>query len=297
MPIEVFTAASSGNLTLATGDGKESAPLEYFVTGTSDRDAAATAVINQLPFVIRSRLVPRSLKLQPHGDSIDVWKASVEYLEPAKIDRPKQMPRAIGQATWSFDATGGTTRITECPAGLGGQTTYGTNAPDADSQINIIDGKAEGVEIVIPQLTLTINQKFAGATLTLPWVKAFANMIGTHNDATFLGFAAGELLLIGGNGTQPVAYNNDGSTAFGERDVTFQFAYSENRTDLSFAGAAEFTSIEKKGHDYIWFAYEVVENTDSLKGKLIGVYVATVYDESDFSTLGIVNPDTNPGGV
>lgn len=296
MAIEVFQSIESGELTLPTGDGSESAPLEYWVTGTDDRDAAAAAVINQLPFIVRNRLVPRSLKLKPEG-APNIWRATVEYLEPDKIDRPKQMPRAIGQATWSFDATGATQRIFECPAGLGGQATYGPNAPDADSQINIIDGRVEGVDIVIPQLTLTINQKFEGSTLTLPWVKAFANMVGTTNDDTFLGFEAGELLLLGGTGTQPVAYNNDGTTEFGERDITFNFAYSQNRTDLSFAGSADFTNIEKKGHEYIWFAYEVVENIDSKKGKLIGVYVATVYDESDFSTLGIVNPDTNPGGV
>lgn len=294
MAIEVFESQESGSLTLATGEGAESAPLEYYVTGTTSRDDAAAAVIAQLPFILRSRLVPRSLKMRPHGEALNVWKATVEYLEPDKVEKPKQMPRAIGQATWSFDATGGTARITECPAGLGGQATFGADAPDADSQINIVDGKPEGVDIVIPQLTLTINQKFAGATLTLSWVKSFANMVGKTNDATFLGFAAGELLLLGGQGTQPVAYNDDGSTAFGERDLTFQFAYSENRTGLAFGG---ITGVDKNGHDYIWFAYEVTENADSLKGKLLGVYVATVYEEADFSTLGIVNPDSNPGGV
>lgn len=293
MAIEVFEANDSRGLTIATGAGNDTADLAYIVTGTTDRDAAANAVIAAIPFTVRTTLVPKSLKLRPL-EGVGQWRATLDYANPDKIDRPKQIPRAIGQATWSFDATGGQQRIFEAIA----QTASGANAPDAGKQIQITDGKVEGVDIVVPSLTLTINQTFDGSTLDLDWVRAFAAMIGTTNDDTFLGFAAGEVLLLGGQGTQPVAFNDDGSTAFGGRDLTFNFAISPNRADLAFDGPKiSVTDVAKKGHEYIWFAYEVSENTDSLTSDLIGVYVATVYEESDFSTLGIVDPDANPGGV
>jgi hypothetical protein len=293
MPIEVIEKATSRGLNLATGGGADDSEFEYWVTGSEDQSAVASAVIAAIPFVVRLSLIPKTLKLEKL-ESYGHWSASIKYASPDKVDKPKQIPRAIGQATWSFDATGGTQKVFEALA----QTASGANAPAAGKQINIDAGKVQGVDIVVPQLTLTINQKFAGSTLTLPWVRAFAQLIGTTNDDTFLGFEAGELLLLGGNGTQPVAYNDDGTTTFGERDVSFQFAYSPNRDDLAFSGdRISVTGVTKKGHDYIWYAYETAENTDSLAADLIGVYVATVYEESDYTTLGIVNPDDFPGGV
>lgn len=290
MTIEVFEAFDSGDLSIARAAGQDATGLRYFVKGTEDRDEAAAEVLSSIPFTQRSLLIPKTLKLK-RLESVGAWEAELQYADPDKTDKPKQMPRAVGEATWSFDATGATQRVFEAFS----QTAYGTGAPDADNQINIRDGKVEGVDIIIPSLTITINQKFEGGSLTLSWAKAVADMVGTTNDATFIDeFDAGEMLFLGAQGTQPVAYNDDGSTAFGPRDVTFNFAYSKNRTGLSFGA---ITGVAKNGHQYVWFAYEVVENADSLKGGLVGVYVATVYEESDFDTLGIVNPDDYPAGV
>jgi hypothetical protein len=97
------------------------------------------------------------------------------------------------------------------------------------------------------------------------------------NNATWRGFAAGEVLFKGASGQQR-----------GEEDwaVTFKFEASPNATGLT---VGDITGISKKGWEYLTVLYEDAElgTPKKIVPKPVAVYVNQVYGSSNFSGLGI----------
>jgi len=102
-------------------------------------------------------------------------------------------------------------------------------------------------------------------------------LTGKINDASFKGFAAGEVLFLGASGSRR---SDD------DWEIAFEFASSPNKTGLEIGG---ITGIAKKGWQYLWVRYS--PRPDALAKVLIQyaryVYVHDVYEEGDFSDLGI----------
>ena len=69
-------------------------------------------------------------------------------------------------------------------------------------------------------------------------------------------------------------------------EISFRFAASPNVTGLTIG---EMTGIDKKGWEYLWVRYADAEDaTAKALVKLpIAAYVEKVYEEGDFSQLGI----------
>ncbi len=67
-------------------------------------------------------------------------------------------------------------------------------------------------------------------------------------------------------------------------EITFRFAASPNVTGLVIGDIA---GIDKKGWEYLWVRYADAEDQNVLVKKPIAVYVERVYEEGDFSLLGI----------
>ncbi len=197
-------------------------------------------------------LIADSLELEDVSE--DQWQATLDFAVPefqSAVNQPKQ----VGECTFSFDGTGGRVLIKEAYA----QRKYGENAPTHNGGINVVDGVAEGVEIVIPALAFNVTQKFEGATITLPWLRQIIFAAGTVNSDRFLGFEPGEVLFLGPSGSQPFAFMADGTVSFGEREVEFRFAVSPNLKGLKIG---DIEDIDKDGHDYLWI--ESVPAKDSL---------------------------------
>lgn len=176
----------------------------------------------------------------------------------------------------SWDNTGGSVRMTASR----GTTRFarpGRTAPDFKGAIGVKGGEPEGVDVVIPVLKLTFSYKWPKGVIDLAYVKALSTMVGTTNNALWYTFAAGELLFLGSSGeidpTVPT-------------DIQYHFAASQNVTGLSIGDIA---SITKKGHQYLWVAFE--EEDDSSAKKLVtrplSANVETVYGESNFADIGI----------
>jgi hypothetical protein len=74
----------------------------------------------------------------------------------------------------------------------------------------------------------------------------------------------------------------------GEEDweITFRFAASPNMTGLQIG---DITGINKKGWEYLWVRYADDEDANAkvLIKKPIAAYVEKVYEDGDFSGLGI----------
>lgn len=295
MAIEVFEAHDS-RATKITADGSgNSREVKFFVTGTDDVDDATDAILGELQASLylgnASRVViADALQIEQIGPQS--FAGSMDYAalqaEGGGGGGGSNKPTAVGEVTFSFDGTGGSFNLLEAYA----QTKYGTNSPNHENRINVNDGEVDGVEIVVPQLSLTLTQKFAGATITLPWLRSLVLATGCTNLDSWYGFQPGEVLFLGPTGSQPLHFMSDGNVTVGDRDVSFRFAVSPNLTGLAFG---DITGVAKSGHDYLWVQYE--EKKDStgkaMTKKPIGVYVSQVYRRIAFSGLGLANPSTN----
>ena len=71
-----------------------------------------------------------------------------------------------------------------------------------------------------------------------------------------------------------------------DREITFRFAASPNKTGLT---VGDIVNINKKGWEYMWVRYADAEDATAkaIVKKPAAVYVEKVYEEGDFSTLGI----------
>jgi hypothetical protein len=163
--------------------------------------------------------------------------------------------------------------------------TYSTmdgGAPDHEGSINVgSDGAVGGVDADFPTYTWTETHIVPDSTVTNTYKGAiYAVANSPVCNASFKGFAAGEVKFMGMEGSQ----RGKG----GDWELNFKFAASPNTTSLTIGS---ITGIVKKGWEYVWAGYE--ESVDTLGSdkaravKVRDVYVERLYDTSDFSTLGI----------
>ena len=98
---------------------------------------------------------------------------------------------------------------------------------------------------------------------------------GRTNAASFRGFPEGQVLFLGTNG---------GSDATSLIEITFEFQASPDVTDLTIG---PISGITKPGWAYLWVKYDDGASENSAVKVPKAVYVEQVYQEGDFSGLGI----------
>lgn len=178
--------------------------------------------------------------------------------------------RETGSYTWNFDTTGATVHITTSKEHI---ASYPTNGNVHKGSINVRpDGEVEGTEIIIPALKLVVQYRHPHGVVTLPYIKQLARATGRTNADGFLTFDPGELLFLGATGS-------DGTEA--DAEVSFQFAASENASDLNFG---DITGIVKKGHHYAWVEHKAATSDGRPATQPSIVHVERVYDEIAFAT-------------
>jgi hypothetical protein len=210
-------------------------------------------------------LYRQDIQVDPIG--YDIWKVTVPY---------GKKEQTAGSYTITFDTTGGTVHISASKATIGKYPA--STAPDYKQLIGVNKDDVAGADIVIPALKMSVHFKHPAAIITLSRIKYLASITGMVNSATFLTFAAGEVLFLGASGSE-------GTDA--ETEVTYQFAMSSNATGLSIGDVA---SIAKKGHEYAWIKYKDAVDTVDSKDLPVKepefVYVERVYDTVDLA-LGL----------
>ena len=232
------------------------------------------------------QLLAESYSISYLGD--DAWQVTISYEKNGADDQDQQNPLRRSR---SFDTSGGTQHITQADGGKvlqNGSTTTRTgterrfppDAPSMDSAIGVDDNGVNGVDIVVPALTWTETYDVPSTYVTSAYIKQVASLTGTTNDATFRGFAAGEVLFVGCSGSQEW----DEEKGNGPWTLSFKFVANQNVTGQKI-GTIE--NIEKKGHEYLWVRYESSVSSNELVKKPKAVYVNTVYKEGAFSGLGI----------
>ena len=232
----------------------------YTAAGTNDGAyvrAYALAATPAVVLLIDGIVYRQDVAVDPLG--FELWKVTVPY---GKNDN------ANGSYTLTFDTSGGTVHISASKQTIG-KYPVGT-APDYKQLIGVNADQVEGADIIIPALKITANFRHPAAFITLAQIKYLASITGFVNSATFLTFAAGEVLFLGAAGSEGTST---------ETEVTYQFAMSSNAASLTIGDIA---SIVKKGHELAWIQYKDAVSTPGFADLPVKqpefVYIERVYD-------------------
>jgi hypothetical protein len=241
-----------------------SVDLIFVVQGTED-DGDVRALVEATIPALYAGLVFQSYHIAHQGGG--VWEVTARY--------GKKEPKDTNDSSFSFDTGGGTTHITQSLETKGKYAPPGKNAPDFQGAIGVTTDSVEGTDITIPIYSFTETHYLPVAVVTGAYKAALFFLTGKVNNAVFKGFAPGEVLFMGASGSQR-----------GEEDweITFRFAASPNVTNLS---VGPITGIDKKGWEYLWVRYADAEDEKVLVKQPIAAYVEKVYDQGDFSQIGI----------
>lgn len=262
MPAVILEKYSSRQATI--GAESPSADLEFMVLGTEDEVEVKALVEATIP-AIYAGLVFQSYHIEHQGGG--VWEVSARY--------GKKEPKEPGESSFSFDTGGGTQHTTQSKETVNSYGLPDEEPPDFKGAIGVSNDSVEGTDITIPVYNFTETHYIPVALITQEYKKKLFELTGTVNDAPFKGFEAGEVLFMGASGSQ---------RGKDDWEITYRFAASPNAEDLTIGDIEE---IEKGGWDYLWVRYADAEDENTLVKQPVAVYVERVYDESDFSLLGI----------
>jgi len=249
---------------------------EYTIWGSYDPDDIEAYAIALAPEYDGRGLVRDKISVDSIGGGN--WKCTVDYVHPDSNDQQRELD--VGEYEFSFDTGGG--NITRTVSY--GTTKYaksGETAPDFKGAIGVIkeanETRIEGVQVGVPSLKFQIRKRQPRTSISLEYVRTLKSMTFKKNDATFLGFEAGELLFIGATG-------REGTET--DPEVTYHFIASDNADNIT---VGDITSVVKAGHDYLWVFFEDIEDAsaDMTVKQPKAVYVEEVYKEDDYTKLAI----------
>ena len=248
--------------------------LRYNAVGSSDIARVRTAAQAQLPSSWEG-LVLTNIIIEPDPNVIDtikdkgIWLVVGDYRPPLIL--------GLAGVEQSFDTSGATFHITQSLLNRERSALPGRVPTDHKGAINAIDGKVEGVDIIVPTYNFTETYQFSPAIVTPSYKIVVFNLTGKTNDGLFRGFIRGEVLFMGASGKLDQS---------GFYQVEFRFAASPQLSNFK---VGEIPITLKMGWDYIWVSYEPQTDDDSHKLALrpAEVYVEQLYREGDFGGLGL----------
>jgi hypothetical protein len=253
-----------------------SGSIQYAVTGvpinSSDRATVYALVMALAPATLADGLWRHSPELDNQGGG--TWYATVPY-------KPFETPES-GKYEWRLNIGTRSMRITHSLETISKTAPAGQTAPDYKGAINVVDGeRVDGLDRALPEFSWEEDLYIAMASVTTTLLNTIYGSVATTNDGTWRFFDAGEVLFLGCSGA-PV---NADLCKF-----TFRFAAEPNLTDIAVGDAITVPS--KKGHEYLWVAYApaVDATAKRLVRQPMAAYVERIYEESDFSAMGLPDP-------
>ncbi len=244
---------------------KSSAEISFVVRDAADEDEVKAVATVGTPSSYAG--LPRKSIEVAERINERTWKVVVRYETPE--------PGSAGdEPVFSFDTGGGTQHITQSISTSG---RYGANAPDFRGAIGVTADAVEGVDITVPVYAFSETHYLADSVVTNPYKGVLFMLTGRVNQAAFRGFQPGECLFLGASGSKR------GTEHW---EISFKFASSPNRAGITVGGIG---GISKKGWEYMWVRYADAEDAaaKTLIKKPVAIYVEKVYEDGDFSLLGI----------
>ena len=243
---------------------RPSADILYLVRDAADEAEVRAAASGQTPFVYNS-MPRRSTRIEERVNET-TWKIRVHY-----------EPRSYSPATdsFTFDITGGTQHITQSIATVGRYAAPGFVAPDLEGAIGFDGERITGVDINVPVFSFSETHYKDAGEVDFAYKAALFNLCSATNNTSFRGFAAGTCLFVGASGSQKEG---------GQWEITYRFSASPNRANIAIG---QITGIAKLGWHYLWVLYADDQSEGFVVKRPVAVYVEQVYEEGDFSVLGI----------
>lgn len=239
--------------------------LIYKATGEHDDavvHAHALAATPSIVFRPTGTLYRKDVQREPDG-----WAQHIVTVPYGPLDS-SSLP--AGSYTFDFDTTGATVKITAAKEHI---ESYPVSGDPHKGAIGVkADGEVEGADIIIPALKMTYTFKQPQGIVDEAFARNIAAITGRTNLNPFRGFAAEELLFIGGAGS-------DGTDS--EADVAYQFIASANEASLTIG---DITGIVKAGHHYAWVEFKDEVDAGQAVRQPKRVNIEKVYDSVDFAT-------------
>lgn len=184
--------------------------------------------------------------------------------------------------TFRYRTTGASARVLQAYAHVADYAASGT-APNFNGLINVTSDGVEGIDIPVPQFAFSVDFKYS--TVSMAYLISCNTITGCVNNATYLGFAAGELLFTGIEGE--VGMTSGGAIVMSGSPISFNFEASPNLASFSIAGIT--VSGGKKGWEYLWTRNreEIHSGSGALIHKAASVHIDRPHRWVDFSILGI----------
>jgi hypothetical protein len=289
MPLTWVEDGESRSATIHRLGKKSTATMQrsYKVFGTDD-DVAVHADANARISTLEPywnypgtnvNLRAESYSISYLGDK--AWQVTVNY-EKLGADDEEPDPRRRAR---SFDTSGGTQHKTQAYSVGQGQTLdfeyrFPPTATNMSGAIGVDDNGVNGVDVVVPALTWTETYDVPSSYVTNDYIKGVAGLTGTVNNSAFRSFEAGEVLFLGASGSHE--WDNDKGD--GPWSLSFKFSASKNQTGITIGSIA---NINKKGWHYLWIRYEAQVDSNVLLQSPKAVYVSKVYQDGNFSLLGV----------
>jgi hypothetical protein len=256
-----------------TGD-RPTVTFHYLLAGVAD-DVLAKTLMETSTASSYEGLVRESIRLEPVWvDTVaadGLWDCRVRYVSPERKD-PE-----TGESSFAFDTGGGTQHVSQSIQTVQSYAPAGKTAPDFKGAVGVTHDSVEGVDITVPVYNFTETHYLPGSQVTMGYRGDLFGLTGKVNDASFKGLDAGECLFLGASGSK---------RGGDDWEITFRFAAGPNKTGLTIG---DIVNIDKKGWEYLWVRYADAEDpaAKAIVKKPVAVYIEKVYEEGDFSSLGI----------
>lgn len=283
MAISVDVAYIEGQAQeVANAGGRE---VLYRITGTSDREAAIAAFLEQVPTELAG-LVVNGISVERTSDNTFDGIAQYGMIDVIGVGREPGLKE--GDDEFSMDTTGGMKKILfyRSPPREYGRS---TKKPRLKGAINVDpkDKTVEGAEIGTASCKFTITRILSNAQVPSAFLNKLYLQTYTVNSATctlnvqgkVLEFEPGELLFMGANITYSRAAKN--------WRIVGSFSAQPNESNLTIG---DITGIDVKGWEYVSAYFTLTADTSQsvpyVVPKPVCIYVGEVYRTSDINELG-----------
>jgi len=243
----------------------------WIVRGTENYFAARNALAAETPAELDG-LVRQNYGCTPLG--WDSWNGQVRY--------GKRKKKEAGDSTYSFDTRGGTQRIVQSLETIGNYAPAGETAPNFHGAINVTLDAVEGVDIVIPKYAFHETHFFTQAQITEAYKLILYGLTGRVNNASWRGYAKGEVLFLGAAGS----LRGDAPDDLWE--IGYYFEAEPNAVNIPIGPNITVPAKEGKAH-YLWVRHR---DTDDAAAKVLvkrpsSAHVDRVCEYGSFSSIGI----------
>lgn len=261
------------------GEGQpETSEDLYIVHGVVDDGDPELAALDAVHAVAPAT---RNGTLKKKGVEIDErcgetsWKVRAIYEFYDETTEPSETN--IPRPEVNFDTTGGSQHVKYYRGNSVSAVPESDTAAKQNGAIGWDGNTVQGIDIVVPALSMTETHYLLTSTMTPGWWKTISQLTGKVNKESFRGFDAGEVLFMGATG----------GPRLGEplTQVMFRFAISPNEQDEKIGTTLTIPS--RKG----WQPVSVL-SVDTIQDQRdlplpVSASWGDVYEEKSFTGLGI----------